>query len=242
MIRKERMDQKEIGKLIKDFRKKNNLTQAQFAQKYGVTYQAVSKWGNGKNIPDILILKQICQDFNINIDDLLEGNNKKKKNIKKIIISIGVLILVLLLILIITLLNNTDSNFTFKTISTSCSNFEIFGSAAYNRSKSYIYIANINYCGETDNTDYQTIECHLYENNNDLKVELSKYTYSNDSPIKLDDFLQTVEFNLDNFTLNCNEMTDYSLLLEINCTDTNKKITTYRIPLILDDSCNRYLN
>lgn len=236
MIRKERMDQKEIGKLIKDFRKKNNLTQAQFAQKYGVTYQAVSKWENGKNIPDILILKQICQDFNINIDDLLEGNNKK--NIKKIIISIGVLILALLLILIITLLNNTDSNFTFKTISTTCSNFEIFGSAAYNRSKSYIYIANINYCGETDNTDYQTIECHLYENNNDLKVELSKYTYSNDSPIKLDDFLQTVEFNLDNFTLNCNEMTDYSLLLEINCTDTNKKITTYRIPLILDDSCN----
>ncbi len=230
------MDQKEIGKLIKDFRKKNNLTQAQFAQKYGVTYQAVSKWENGKNIPDILILKQICQDFNINIDDLLEGNNKK--NIKKIIISIGVLILALLLILIITLLNNTDSNFTFKTISTTCSNFEIFGSAAYNRSKSYIYIANINYCGETDNTDYQTIECHLYENNNDLKVELSKYTYSNDSPIKLDDFLQTVEFNLDNFTLNCNEMTDYSLLLEINCTDTNKKITTYRIPLILDDSCN----
>ena len=236
MIRKERMDQKEIGKLIKDFRKKNNLTQAQFAQKYGVTYQAVSKWENGKNIPDILILKQICQDFNINIDDLLEGNNKK--NIKKIIISIGVLILALLLILIITLLNNTDSNFTFKTISTTCSNFEIFGSAAYNRSKSYIYIANINYCGETDNTDYQTIECHLYENNNDLKVELSKYTYSNDSPIKLDDFLQTVEFNLDNFTLNCNEMTDYSLLLEINCTDSNKKITTYRIPLILDDSCN----
>ena len=41
------MDQEKIGKLIKVIRKKNNLTQAEFAEKYGVTYQAVSKWENG---------------------------------------------------------------------------------------------------------------------------------------------------------------------------------------------------
>ena len=53
------MDQKRIGNLIKELRKKNNLTQEKFAEKYGVTYQAVSKWENGKNIPDISLLKQI---------------------------------------------------------------------------------------------------------------------------------------------------------------------------------------
>ena len=57
------MNQEKIGNLIKEIRKKNNLTQAEFAERYGVTYQAVSKWENGKNIPDIMLLKQISEDF-----------------------------------------------------------------------------------------------------------------------------------------------------------------------------------
>ena len=70
------MDQEKIGKFIKELRKNNNLTQADLALKYGVTYQAVSKWENGKNIPDISIIKQMSKDCNINIDDILEGENK----------------------------------------------------------------------------------------------------------------------------------------------------------------------
>ena len=38
------MDQERIGKFIKEIRTKNNLSQNEFAKKYGVTYQAVSKW------------------------------------------------------------------------------------------------------------------------------------------------------------------------------------------------------
>lgn len=41
------MDQEKIGKFIKDIRLKENLSQQKFAQKYNVTYQAVSKWENG---------------------------------------------------------------------------------------------------------------------------------------------------------------------------------------------------
>ena len=44
------MNPERIGQMIKEIRKKNHLTQKQFADKYGVTYQAVSKWENGKNI------------------------------------------------------------------------------------------------------------------------------------------------------------------------------------------------
>ena len=61
------MEQDKIGKIIKDIRIKNNLSQKEFANKYGVTYQAVSKWENGKNIPDISILKQICNDYNLDL-------------------------------------------------------------------------------------------------------------------------------------------------------------------------------
>ena len=70
------MDQERIGNLIKQIRKDNNLTQKDLADKLGVTFQAVSKWENGKNIPDIAVLKQISDMFNINIDDILNGNKK----------------------------------------------------------------------------------------------------------------------------------------------------------------------
>ena len=74
------MDQNKVGNLIKELRKKNGLTQEKFALKYGVTYQAVSKWENGKNIPDIALLKEICNDYGININDLLDGKVNNKKN------------------------------------------------------------------------------------------------------------------------------------------------------------------
>ncbi len=58
------MDQEKISKFIKKLRKENNLTQKQLADKYEVTYQAVSKWENGINLPDVILLKQMSKDFN----------------------------------------------------------------------------------------------------------------------------------------------------------------------------------
>ena len=86
------MEQEKIGKFIKKLRKENNLTQKDLADKYGVTYQAVSKWETGKNIPDISLLKEISKDFNVNIEDLLEGKETKKRktNINKKILHGGV--------------------------------------------------------------------------------------------------------------------------------------------------------
>ena len=86
------MDQEKIGKFIKKLRKDNNLTQDELAKKLGVTYQAVSKWENGKSIPDIAILKTVSELFNVNIDELLEGSVKNNKKLnKKIFIPITVL-------------------------------------------------------------------------------------------------------------------------------------------------------
>ena len=77
------MSQEEFGKLLKRIRKENNLTQKDLAEKYNVTYQAVSKWENGKNMPDISLIKQISKDFNITIEDMIDGNyNPTKENTK----------------------------------------------------------------------------------------------------------------------------------------------------------------
>ena len=62
------MNQEEIGNKIKQIRVDNNLTQREFADIFGVTYQAVSKWENGKNLPDISIMKLICDKYNYNLD------------------------------------------------------------------------------------------------------------------------------------------------------------------------------
>ena len=61
------MNQEKFGKFIKEIRKKNNLTQKQLADKYNVTYQAVSKWENGRNMPDTTLIKQMSNDFDIRL-------------------------------------------------------------------------------------------------------------------------------------------------------------------------------
>ena len=73
------MNQEKFGAFIKKIRKKNNLTQKQLAEKYNVTYQAVSKWENGRNMPDTYLIRQISKDFNVSLDELFDGEFKKMK-------------------------------------------------------------------------------------------------------------------------------------------------------------------
>ena len=54
------MDQIKIGKFILDCRKKKNLTQEQLAEKIGVTSKSISRWENGKTMPDYSLLKDLC--------------------------------------------------------------------------------------------------------------------------------------------------------------------------------------
>lgn len=232
------MDQNKVGNLIKELRKKNNLTQEKFAEKYGVTYQAVSKWENGKNIPDISLLKQICDDYNININDLLEGKTITKKKVfnrKNILIILSILIITLVGVLYIIF---HDDSFTFKTVTSNCSNFEISGSIAYNKNKSYLYISNIDYCGGTDNNLYKKIECTLYEEHGMIKEKIGSYIYDKDENIKLNDFLKDVNFNIDNFAKECKNIENSSITLEITASDTNDKTTIYKIPLSMNKSCS----
>lgn len=230
------MDQNKIGNLIKELRKKDNLTQEKFAEKYGVTYQAVSKWENGKNIPDISLLKQICDDYNINIDDLLKGKNNSNKNDRKKVIYI-VIGCIILLILVVFLIFHDDS-FTFKTVTSNCSNFEISGSIAYNKNKSYLYISNIDYCGEKDDNLYIKIDCILYEIKDNIKKEIGSSSYDKGVKIKLNDFLKNVNFNIDNFSRECKNIEDGNIELEINATMEDSNIITYKVPLSLNKSCS----
>lgn len=226
------MDQEKIGKFIKDLRIKNNLTQKEFADKYNVTYQAVSKWENGKNMPDLSLLKDICKDFDVSLDDLINGEKSVKKSYKKYII-IGVICIVIVLFLVIK--NNNNGDFNFKTITSSCDAFNISGSIAYNDKKSAIYITNIKYCGGDDIKEYEIIECTLYESHEDIEKKISSYKYDGDKKVKLEKFLEDVTFKVDGYKKTCDEHN--SLYLLINATDDSKNITTYKVPLETQSIC-----
>ena len=59
-----------IGGNIKRLRQQNNMTQDQVAEKLHVSYQAVSKWENNINAPDIALLPKIANLFGVSIDAL----------------------------------------------------------------------------------------------------------------------------------------------------------------------------
>ena len=230
------MNQEKIGKFIKDLRKKNNLTQKDLANKYNITYQAVSKWENGKNMPDISLLKQMSKDFNISLEELFEGEVKKNKPNKKYILVILLVISILIGITML-LLHKESDDFNFKTISTTCDNFNISGSISYNDSKSAIYITNIKYCGGEDSNLYKYIECTLYESYSDIEKKISSYNYNSDKLTLLEDFLETVTFTVSDYKKSCKEHLENSLYLLINATKEDGNITTYKVPLKLLSTC-----
>ena len=134
------MNQEKIGKFILDLRKQNKMTQKELADKLNVTAQAVSKWENGRGIPDIEILQKISTEFNVNIESILNGEkNKKKMPIKYILIIL--LVIILLGVAIYLLLNSSDYNFT--DIKSTSNNFNVNGVAAYSSDKNSIYISKI---------------------------------------------------------------------------------------------------
>lgn len=114
------MNQEQIGKFIQERRKEKELTQIELAEKIGVSNRSVSKWENGKCLPDYSIMPDLCKELDITINELLSGkkldneeyqkslennfvqtidyNNKQRnKKIKKWIISFIVLLIIFLL-------------------------------------------------------------------------------------------------------------------------------------------------
>ena len=228
------MDQERIGNFIKSIRLENNLTQKEFADNLGVTYQAVSKWENGKNIPDISVLKQICDKYNINIDDILNGEKKELKKLNKIKIIIPFLLIIIIILIMIVFKDNTNS-FEFKTISSKCSEFKIKGSAAYNKDKTSIYISSIEFCGKNEEEKYKEITCNFYENSNDTKRKISSCKTKKNTNIK--DYLNDIDIKVDDYNLLCKKITSSTLTLEISAINSDNKTITYTIPIELNDNC-----
>ncbi|MBR4949779.1 MAG: helix-turn-helix transcriptional regulator [Clostridia bacterium] len=77
------MNQIKIGKFIAKKRKEKNLTQMQLAEKLLITDRAISKWENGKSLPDSSIMIDLCNILGITVNDLLSGEVVTMDNYNK---------------------------------------------------------------------------------------------------------------------------------------------------------------
>ena len=76
------MNQEKIGKFIANLRKEKNMTQQDLAKKLGVTDRAISKWENGRGLPDYSLLQDLCDTLSISINELFSGEKLSKEDYK----------------------------------------------------------------------------------------------------------------------------------------------------------------
>lgn len=69
------------GSTIKQLRERRNLTQAQLAERIGVSSKTVSKWETAKGLPDISLLQPLAQALGISVIELMNGKHITNRNI-----------------------------------------------------------------------------------------------------------------------------------------------------------------
>lgn len=233
------MDAIKIGKFISKMRKKYNMSQSELANVLNVTSQAVSKWENGRGIPDIEMLKKLSEIFKVNMEEILAGEEKKKDNKKNIIYFVVLLFFIILLGAgSLFIINSKNSDFHFTSLATDNDAFRVKGVMAYNRNKKSIYISEVNKTKE-DEEKYKSIECILFESNGSVEKLISKYGDINNKQTEasLTELLKGVEFNVDNYECECSKETCEDLFLRINVKNMDNKIITYQLPIQLDSTC-----
>ena len=77
------MDQEKIGKFIFELRKEKKMTQQELADKIGVTDREISKWENGRGMPDLSLMKPLCDVLGITLNELISGERIEKKELQK---------------------------------------------------------------------------------------------------------------------------------------------------------------
>lgn len=220
----------QIGSIIKDIRKQNNLTQNEFASILGVTFQAVSKWENDKSIPDITILKDISNKFNVDLNYLISGkkaNINKKSFFKKNMIIITAIIFIIISVCVFLFFHK--HNYEFKTLNGETKDIKVTGSITYDESKSSIYL-NVDYNAD-DTQKYSYIKCTLYEKHQDILNVISEKEYLEKTPVSLKEYLKMISFVIDNYSPSCKYYKDSNLYLEISAKIDEEKSVTYKVPI-----------
>ena len=78
------MDQKKTGLLLKKLRNEKGLTQEELAESFGVTDRTVSRWENGRNLPDLSLLVELADFYDTDIREIIDGERKGEEMDKEL--------------------------------------------------------------------------------------------------------------------------------------------------------------
>ncbi len=76
------MNQLVIGKFIAQKRREKNWSQAELAEKLGVSNKTISKWETGKCMPDYSIVKSLCEELEITVAELMDGEESDPQSVR----------------------------------------------------------------------------------------------------------------------------------------------------------------
>lgn len=78
------MNQIKIGAFIKELRKEKELTQEQLAEQFNVSRRTVSRWETGRNLPELDILIEMADYYEVELRELLNGERKSESMNKEL--------------------------------------------------------------------------------------------------------------------------------------------------------------
>lgn len=73
------MDQKKVGLFLKKLRKEKNITQEVLAEILNISSRTVSRWETGNNMPDISLLVELSEFYQVSIPEIINGERKSDK-------------------------------------------------------------------------------------------------------------------------------------------------------------------
>ncbi len=77
------IDQIKIGGFLRELRKEKELTQEQLAEKFGVSSRSVSRWENGNTMPELGVLVELADYYEVDIKEIIDGERKSEIMEKK---------------------------------------------------------------------------------------------------------------------------------------------------------------
>ena len=72
------MNQVKMGEFLKELRKEKGLTQEQLAEQFHVSRRSVSRWETGSNLPDLDILIEMADYYEVELKEILDGERKSE--------------------------------------------------------------------------------------------------------------------------------------------------------------------
>lgn len=188
------MDQEKIGKFIADLRRQKGMTQLQLAEKLRTSVKTISRWETGITVVNITYIKELCNIFGINENELLNGERSNKKNNEKInedkrikrsgikeILLLTIIMFLVLLIVIMTI-HNTKQNYVYFLKSTN-TDYSVNGIVIKTPESKYLIITDID--TKLDDFGLYSYQYKLYSDNNLIYQEgdISSYRYHVDDKL-----------------------------------------------------------